>query len=128
MYQTTFKSLAPTEFMKLMCLCEWRSVECDETLVVEGEALSSLILIYNGSATVQTQGKPVATLKDGDFIGEMSFTTNQQAAATVMTTQPTELIIWSKDRLTQLLNRNPSMRIAIQAVLGADMAKKLQRQ
>ena len=113
--------------MKLIRVGEWKSLESDATLTIEGETVSSIMLIYNGAATVRSKGKEIATLKDGDFIGEMSFTTDAQASATVVTTEPTRLFVWPKDDLKRLLNRNPVMRVTIQGVLGTDMAKKLKQ-
>ncbi len=125
MYATVFRNFSPVEFMKLIRVGEWESVDNDATLTVEGQTVSSIMLVYNGSATVRAKGKEIAALKDGDFIGEMSFTTDAQASATVITTEPTRLFVWPKNDLKRLLNRNPVMRVTIQGVLGTDMAKKL---
>jgi CRP-like cAMP-binding protein len=64
-------------------------------------------------------------LKDGNFIGEVSFITGGAATATVRALQPTRYIAWPKDAIRHLLNRNPSMRFAMQALLSTDLSKKL---
>src|SRR5229473_1454467 len=81
------------------------------------------MLIYNGLVGVESKGKEVAKLKDGNFIGEVSFITGGAATATVRALQPTRYIAWPKDAISQLLNRNPSMRLAMQSVLSTDFSK-----
>jgi CRP-like cAMP-binding protein len=94
-------------------------------LAVEMQAINSVMLIYNGLVGVETNGKEVATLKDGNFIGEVTFITGGQATATVRALMPTRYIAWPKEAISQLLNRNPSMRFAMQAMLSTDLTKKL---
>jgi CRP-like cAMP-binding protein len=85
------------------------------------------MLIYNGLVSVEAKGQLLAQLKDGSFIGEMSFITGGTATATVRAVEPTRYLSWSKEDLRQLLNRNPSMRFAMQSVLSSDLTKKLLR-
>ena len=125
LYETMFRNFSAVEFMKLMRLGQWREVEPGETLATEGKELASLVLIYNGAAGVRMKGEEVAVLKDGNFIGEMSFTTSGPASATVAAVAATRVVEWPKEELKKLLQRNPSMRSAIQAVLSGDMARKL---
>jgi CRP-like cAMP-binding protein len=83
------------------------------------------MLIYNGLAAVETNGEEVAKLKDGNFIGELSFITGGAASATVRAMLPTRYVSWPKEAISKLLNRNPSMRFAMQSILSTDLSKKL---
>ncbi|PIO48182.1 MAG: hypothetical protein CMR00_06165 [[Chlorobium] sp. 445] len=67
----------------------------------------------------------MATLKDGAFVGEMSFLTGNLPTATVRATKETRCLAWSKEQLRKLLNRNPSMWATLQGVLSTDLTKKL---
>lgn len=87
-----------------------------------------MALLYNGQASVAVGGREVTQLKDGHFVGEMSFATRGPASATVPTTVPTRLLVWSREELNKLLGRNPSIRLSLQGVLGENMARKLQEQ
>jgi CRP-like cAMP-binding protein len=66
-------------------------------------------------------------LIDGNFIGEVSFISGGAATATVRATEPTRYIAWKKKEIDALLKRNPSMRMAMQAMLSSDLSKKLSR-
>jgi hypothetical protein len=125
LHDTLFKNFAPFEFMKLMRIAQWLEAKQGEVLAVEKETLKAVMLIYNGMVGVETNGQEVARLKDGNFIGEVSFITGGAATATVRALQPTRYIAWSKDAISQLLNRNPSMRFAMQSMLSTDLSKKL---
>ena len=57
--------------------------------------------------------------------GMVSFMIGGEATATVRALMPTRYIAWPKEAIIQLLNRNPSMRFAMQAMLSTDLSKKL---
>src|SRR6202048_3194991 len=125
LHDTLFKNFAPFEFMKLMRLGKWLEAKQGEILATEQKPINSVMLIYNGLVGVETHGKEVAKLKDGNFIGEVSFITGGAATATVRALMPTRYIAWPKEEISKLLNRNPSMRFAMQAMLSTDLTKKL---
>lgn len=125
LHETLFKNFAPFEFMKLMRIGRWLEAKHGETLAVEKQPLNAVMLIYNGLVGVETNGVEVARLKDGNFIGEVSFIAGGTATATVKALMPTRYIAWPKEEINQLLNRNPSMRFAMQAMLSTDLTKKL---
>jgi hypothetical protein len=125
LHETLFKNFAPFEFMKLMRVGQWLEAKQGEILAVEKQPINAVMLIYNGLVGVETNGKEVAKLKDGNFIGEVSFIAGGEASATVRALMPTRYIAWPKDAISRLLNRNPSMRFAMQSLLSTDLSKKL---
>lgn len=128
LYETIFTAFSPIEFLKLMRLSTWHTVESGENLTKEGQSLEHVMLIYSGEAKVTIAGQDVTHLKDGDFIGEMSFFTGTQATATVTTlSEKTRYLSWEKKSLTALMDRNPNLRFAMQSILGNDLTQKLHR-
>ena len=125
LHETLFKNFAPFEFMKLMRVGHWLEANPGEVLARQQQSLDAVMLIYNGLAQVEKDGKEVAQLKDGNFIGEVSFITEGTATATVRALTPTRYIAWPKTAIKALLNRNPSMRFAMQSMLSTDLSKKL---
>lgn len=125
LYETLFRSFSPVEFMKFMRVGRWLDAESGKTLIIEHQPLADVMLIYNGSVSVAVDGKEVAELKDGAFLGEMSYISGKLPSATVKTLVPTRYLAWSKESLTQLLNRNPSMRATMQGIFSSDLTKKL---
>src|SRR5258706_4336406 len=90
LHETLFKNFAPFEFMKLMRIGKWLEAKEGDVLAVEKQPINSVMLIYNGLVGVETNGKEVATLKDGNFIGEDTFINRGQATATVRALMPTQ--------------------------------------
>jgi CRP-like cAMP-binding protein len=127
LHETLFKKFAPFEFMKLMRIAEWRQVAPGEIVMTEGQQLEELLLIYNGLLAVEVNGEKKAELQDGHFIGEVSFVSGGSATATVRAIEPTRYIAWSRKEIDSLLNRNPTMHIAMQGMLSVDLSKKLTR-
>jgi CRP-like cAMP-binding protein len=84
-----------------------------------------VMLIYNGEVSVAINGNIVAKLRDGSFIGEMSYITGNLPSATVMTTVNSRLIAFPKVEIRNLMARNPGMQSTFHAILSADLSKKL---
>jgi signal-transduction protein with cAMP-binding, CBS, and nucleotidyltransferase domain len=80
--------------------------------------VTDLILIYNGTVDVMVKGKKVAELKDGQFVGEMSFLTEKSATATCVVKHDTECLVWKQPEFKDLLKRNPSLYYTIQGLLS----------
>ena len=125
LYETLFRNFSPVEFMKLMNLGHWyKSVE-GEILAIENEPLRDVKLIYNGEVAVERQRQEIASLRDGTFIGEMSYLQDSRATATVRTKRPTRYVAWPREDLRKLLKRNPTMDIAMSKLFQLDLARKL---
>ena len=127
LFQTVFRQFGPGEFMKLMRLAEWRIVPEGEVLTRAGEPLDEVLLIYNGAVEGRRPGGRSVELRDGAFIGEMSYIRGGGASADVVVTTATRVIVWKKAALRALLARNPAMRSTMHAVLAEDLTAKLTR-
>jgi hypothetical protein len=125
LYDTLFRNFAPFEFMKFVRLGQWRDAKPDQILAVEGQPINDVLLIYNGLVTVESHGKRIAQLRDGSFVGEVSFLTGGTASATVRAVEPTRYLSWSKADVNNLLTRNPAMKLALQTVLSTDLSNKI---
>jgi hypothetical protein len=128
MYETVFQGLSPVEFMKLLRIGQWKEVNEEQILVEKGQTVDQIQFIYNGQAEVLSNGRKVADIKDGAFIGEMEFAEGKSAVATVKTVTPNRIVAWPTVELRRLLIRNPSMNSTMQTIFSVDLMKKLQRQ
>ncbi len=122
LYQTVFASLSPLEFKKLNDIAEWKQVPEGSTLVEQGQKMTDLFLIYNGTTDVLVDGKQVAQLRDGQYIGEMSFLTEGNATASVVAHYPTEYLQWDQEGLKALMSRNPSLLFSLQSTMGKQLS------
>jgi CRP-like cAMP-binding protein len=84
----------------------------------EGDPGDGFYLIYEGGVEVTKKDwdKPVATLKPGDFFGEMSLLFGQPRTATVRTTKPSRLFALHADDFSRMLKKNPSVAKTLRRV------------
>lgn len=123
LYQTVFASLSPLEFKKLNDIAEWIQVPEGTKIVEQGQKMRDLYLIYSGVTDVVVDGKNVAQLKDGQYVGEMSFMTEGDATASVVSHYPTEYLKWDQEGLKALMSRNPSLLFSLQSTMGKQLSK-----
>ena len=125
LHETVFQSFSPVEFMKLMRIGEWRTVESGHRFAEQGILIEGLKLLFNGEVVIERDGEEVGRVRDGSMIGEMSYIQGGAATATVTSTRPCRYVVRPKDKLRQLLKRNPSMDIAMKHVFSMDLTRKL---
>ena len=125
LYETMFRGLSPVEFLKIIKVAEWKEFKSPLPIIQQGKLVNDLILIYNGAVDVLVNDKKVAELKDGQFVGEMSFLTEKPATATCKVTHTTECLVWPQKDFKDLLKRNPSLYFTIQSLLSEQVSNNL---
>jgi len=121
LYETLFKDMTPVEYLKVSKIAEWKTFKSGEVIIKEGMTVKDLHLIYNGTVDVIVKDDTVAELKDGQFVGEMSFLTEKPATATCKVKHDAELLVWRQREFKELLKRNPSLYYSIQSLLSAQL-------
>ena len=94
-------------------------------VITQGMPVPDLYLIYNGTVDVLVDNELIAELRDGEFVGEMSFLTEKVATATCKVRHETQCLVWKQREFKELLKRNPSLYFTIQSVLSAQVSDKL---
>ena len=125
LYETLFKDLSPVEYLKISKVAEWKKYKSGYSLIREEHLVPNLILIYNGTVDVAVGGKKVAELKDGQFVGEMSFLTGKSATADCIVKHDSECLVWKQEEFKELLKRNPSLYFTLQTLLSAQVSSNL---
>ncbi len=112
-----FRHLSGPQLMKLARVTRLRDARAKEVIVREGTYRSgggpAFFLIAEGKAEVMVKRKKVASLKEGDYFGEMSLLDGQPRSATVTAVTPMVLLrILSVDFL-RLIKSEPSVAIGL---------------
>jgi CRP/FNR family transcriptional regulator, cyclic AMP receptor protein len=87
-----FSHLSPEEGKRLAAFATETSVPEGQILMKEGDYSVELIAIEEGNADVIQGGKKIATLKEGDLIGEMGLLERRPRNADVIASSPMRLI------------------------------------
>ena len=125
LYETMFRGLSPVEFLKITKVAQWKQFKSPLPIIQQGKPVNDLILIYNGMVDILVNDNKVAELKDGQFVGEMSFLTEKPATATCKVTHTTECLVWPQKDFKDLLKRNPSLYFTIQSLLSEQVSNNL---
>ena len=85
---TIFSHLSEEEAKRLAAFATETSVAEGQILMKQGDYSTELIAIQEGSADVIQDGEKVASLKEGDVIGEMGLIEREPRNADVIATSP----------------------------------------
>jgi CRP-like cAMP-binding protein len=113
------------EFLKITKLADWEHYRAGDVITQEGHKVPDLNLIYNGTVEVRVNKEIVAQLRDGQFVGEMSFLTGKPATATCIVKHDAVILVWKQDEFRELLKRNPSLYFTIQSLLSTQLSSSL---
>src|SRR5262249_11558477 len=94
LYQLAFRTLTPREVRKLVSLGRWEDVATRARLVERGRDLERMMVICAGCVSVEVDDKTIATLREGQLVGEMSFLTGEAPNADVFAVEPTRYVSW----------------------------------
>src|SRR5579884_3098666 len=99
-----FSQLAPEEARRLATFATETSIAEGQILMKQGDYSVELIAIEEGTADVIKDGEKIASLKEGDLIGEMGLLERRPRNADVIATSPMrvlKLTHWEIRRMSQ---------------------------
>ena len=79
-------------------------------IVREGEPGESFVVIVNGGATVEQDGRTVNLLGPGDFLGEIALIDGRPRTATVTATEPIAALVIDRAGFQRLMDEHPVVR------------------
>jgi len=125
LYQLVFRTLTPREMLKLLRLAKWEDKAVGETLKTEGETYDRLCLIVSGRASIHKQDRCVDELGAGQFVGHVSFMTDEAAPVSIVALEPVRQVSWHKDDLRKFLKNKIELVAALELILGTDLRRIL---
>jgi CRP/FNR family cyclic AMP-dependent transcriptional regulator len=114
-----FGQLSKRQLTKLTHAADLVSNDAGKVLIREGGRSREFIVFVEGAAEVRRNDQVIATIGRGDSIGEMSLLDRLPASATVVTTEPCELVIIDGRRFDDLLTNLPDLAVNLLATLAA---------
>ena len=83
------------------------------TLMRQGDIGQEFFLIVEGTVRIERDGKTLATLKAGDYLGEIALISEGRRTATAITEGPAKLLVITHQGFNSLLDASSSIRTAI---------------
>jgi CRP/FNR family cyclic AMP-dependent transcriptional regulator len=118
-----FEGLSRRELVQLERVCEDLEVEPGKVLCKEGEIGHEFFVIVDGKVQVTRQGRRVATLGGGDFLGEIALVTEIPRTATVTAETPVRLFVLTRREFHAVLDQNPRVERKVLRALARRLAE-----
>ena len=127
-----FKDLTAGEISSIVPLFFEKSYTPNSTLFVEGMTGEILYVIKKGSVSLFKKGAngqefQLATLKEGELLGEMSLIDNRPRTATAKVAEESMLLVMTKKAFTTLLEKHPPIALKIVLVFLRIANERLRR-
>jgi CRP/FNR family transcriptional regulator, cyclic AMP receptor protein len=92
-------------------------------LMREGRLGREFIVLVEGTAAVTKNGKKLAELEAGDWVGEIALLTNVPRTATVTATSPIRVLVITDRSFRRLVETMPSIALKVLASVGDRLAR-----
>ncbi len=118
-----FSSLSKKELEQLAQWTDQISVDTGYELATEGTFAHEFFVIEEGTADVLKDGERIAELGPGDFFGEIGLIETERRTATVVATQPMQLIVMFQREFKQMEQAMPAVADRIRSAIRARLAE-----
>ena len=113
-----FKDLTPAELANLGSLFFEKAYSKNSTLFVEGMTGEILYVIKKGLVQITKkmenhQEAVLATLKEGEFLGEMSLIDNRPRTATARVAEESLLLVMTKKSFNAMIEKYPEIALKV---------------
>ncbi|MGZ2257010.1 cyclic nucleotide-binding domain-containing protein [Roseobacter sp. A03A-229] len=122
----SFPPLPPGDFRGLMKLARRYRVDDERQVTVEGQAGSRLYYVISGATRVQ-KGESEFILPPNFFLGEIAFLIGEPSSASTWLEPGAEVLEWRFDDLHRKCKRSTRFRLALEAAISVDLARKVAR-
>ena len=105
------------DLQEVAALAEERTVETGVPLIREENPGREFYVVIDGRVEVRRRKRKVAEIGPGGFFGEIALLTDAPRNATVVTTEPTHLLVLRSNQFQALLRSNAPMAVRIMQAL-----------
>lgn len=94
-----------------------RRYAAGETIIREGESGVAFYIVLSGAARVEQRGETIGQIAAGDFFGELALIEEHPRSATIVATEDTECLGFTRWEFTALLDEHPEVAVPMLHVL-----------
>jgi CRP/FNR family transcriptional regulator, cyclic AMP receptor protein len=125
-----FRGLKRGELNYVKNLIHLRTYQPDEVIFMEGQPGTGMYLLLSGGVRIVLNYKSenaieLATLKGGDFFGELSLLDESPRSATAVSIGNTELAGFFRSDLMDLVEKSPSLGVKVILALAEVLGERL---
>lgn len=94
-------------------------------ILVQGQEVSSLYVLYEGRARAVRNKKPVGKLNPGDFFGEISLLQTSAATADVETKDDTRCLVVNRVEFIRFISRNHHVALQLERLCSSRLGRPI---
>jgi CRP-like cAMP-binding protein len=114
-----FRACSKQDLRHIARLADSDTCRAGDVLVREGRRGNELYVIVNGEAEVTRDGATLATLKPGDYFGELAVLRPAPRTATATALEPLDVAVLTSEEFVTLLETTPGATLGIlRSVIG----------
>ena len=118
-----FSGCSKNELRELAKTADELDVREGTVLTREGKPGREFFVLIEGTARVTRNGKKIADLGPGDWVGEIALITNSPRTATVTTTSPVDLLAITDRRFHSVVETMPSIALKVLSSVGERLTR-----
>jgi len=127
MLRNAFGGLDDAQIAKLLKAADWKTFKPGDVLTWQDAPVDALYYICTGRANVEVDGKSVAFLESGSFVGEIAYLTGNVATARVTIVEEARALVFSKMGMAKVMASDRQISGIMYQLLGRDLAAKMRR-
>jgi CRP/FNR family transcriptional regulator, cyclic AMP receptor protein len=120
-----FSGCSKSELRELAKSADELDVREGTVLTREGKAGREFFVVISGTARVTKNGKKIADVGAGDWLGEIALLTDSPRTATVTATSPIDLLVITDRRFRSVVETMPSIAMKVLASVGQRLGHDL---
>ena len=105
-----FAHCSRRELAEVASLADELDLREGKVLIREGQRGREFFVLIEGEADVHQKGRKIATMKAGDFFGEIALVANSPRTATVTATTPVRVLVVTERSFKSLLEHSPEIQ------------------
>ena len=122
-----FTNIPNSQIYTLVNTMHIRQFAMGETIFKQGDQGAGALLIINGHVNVFTKETALASLKAGDFFGEIALAQTDQRTADATAIENTELVFFLKQDAEEWIAKEPKHGAQFLKNLATVLARRLQK-
>jgi CRP/FNR family transcriptional regulator, cyclic AMP receptor protein len=122
-----FAGCSKAEVGQLASVADELDLREGATLTREGQSGREFFVIVEGSVKVTKNGRTIAELEAGDWLGEIALLTDSPRTATATAMSPVRILVITDRAFRQLVERMPSIALKVLSSVGERLAQDTRR-
>lgn len=127
-----FREFSRAEIEALSGYVERYTIPAGEALLIEGERAPGLYFLLSGRVRLYKRDdkdvqKPLAVVRPGSVLGEVSMIDRQPVSATAIAIEPVDIVLLPADKLDRLCRQRQGLAIRLIWALARELSARLRK-